>query len=169
MCRFRDASLYLRGCFPKVLEMSKNSKVLKETIKEAHRLLVQRQDRDYVTFMEQAVGKFPNDPEIRLLYATALLTSRPRNAPLEAAKAIQLDPDDSARLTRAARMLFQLGHVDAARSYATRAARLAPANFPLLPELTLLGGLLAAELDEDALAEEGLSTAADWNRTNRNT
>jgi hypothetical protein len=83
----------------------------------------------------------------------------PDKAPFELAAAIKLDPDDPARLTRAATLMLELGQTEAARSYAARAADLAQEDFVLASDLTNVSGLIAAIRGEDNLAEEALKTA----------
>ncbi len=125
-----------------------------QTVEYARKLLVEKLDNELVAFMENAVARFPKDPEIRIFYASSLLPFRPEDVPWQVATAIQLEPDNPWRLTRAASMLFGLGEVEAARSYAGHAARLAPEGFEFAPELASLGGVLAAMEGEDVLAEE---------------
>jgi len=132
---------------------------LTETIEHSRRLLKERRDEDNLEFLEAAIERFPADPEVRLLYATALVPFQPDKAPWQIATAIQLDPDDPWRLTRAARLLFDLGELDASRSYAARASQLAPEDFTFESELANLGGKLAALDGHDALAEEALRAA----------
>ena len=113
-------------------------------------------------YLEEGVAKrFPNDPEIRLLYGTALLEVRPRVGLSEIAKAIELDPDDPVRLTRAARIMYSMKQFDRARSYAKRAKDLAPENFVFGPELLNLESNFAALDGKDDLAEEGLRLAVE--------
>jgi Flp pilus assembly protein TadD len=130
-------------------------------IRESYRLLSEDRDREAVALLEAAMRRFPSDPEIRLTYATGLLALRPEDAPWQFAKAIELDPQDPVRLTRAAVMLFHLGELSAARSYGARAAKLVPPDFVFAPELANLGGLLAALDGDDALAEDGLRAAVE--------
>jgi tetratricopeptide (TPR) repeat protein len=63
------------------------------------------------------------------------------------------------RLTRAAGLLFNLGEVEAAKSYTARAIQFAPPNFLFEAELKNLGGKLAALEGDMSLAEEGLRAA----------
>jgi Flp pilus assembly protein TadD len=122
-------------------------------------LLREGRDEDFLTFTEGAVELFPEDPELRLMYATALMTVRPEQAKWEAARAIELDIDDPGRLTRAARLMLSLNEVDAARSYAARATQLAPDDFIFRPELNSVSGVLAALAGEFALAETAMRAA----------
>jgi Flp pilus assembly protein TadD len=128
-------------------------------IERGQRLLVERRYEELLEFLQEAVRRFPKDPEIRLLYATSLLEIRPDDAVREATKAIDLDPDEPIRLTRAARLLFNMAEIEVARSYATRAAELTPDGFLFTAELANLGGLLRALDGEDELAEEALRMA----------
>jgi Flp pilus assembly protein TadD len=96
-----------------------------ETIERARRFLREGRDAENLEFLESAVARYPQDPEIRLLYATALVPFRPDKAPWQVATAIELDKNDPWRLTRAASLMFHLGELEASRSYAARAAELA--------------------------------------------
>jgi Flp pilus assembly protein TadD len=138
-----------------------NDRAPGEVVQQAYRLLRERRDEQNLLLLERAVDQFPEDPEIRLLFATALLPFRPEESPLRAAEAIDLDPDHPGRLTRAARLMFYLGEVEEARSYGARAAQLAPPDFHLAPDLVNLGGLLAALDGDDVLAEEALRAAVE--------
>lgn len=130
-----------------------------EIVERAKRLLLEGRDDEFLAFTEEAVESMPEDPEIRLLYATALLPFRPDNVAWEAATAIKLDPDNPWRLVRAASLLFHRGEIDAARSYVGRAAQLAPSGFEFAPELAHLGGRIAAIDGDRDLAEESLRAA----------
>jgi Flp pilus assembly protein TadD len=130
-----------------------------EIVERAKRLLIDKRREDYLEFMETAVDRFPDDPEIRLLYATALLPYAPDRVAVQVATAIQLESNNPWRLTRAASILFHLGELDAARAYVGRAAQFAPADFEFGPELAHLGGLLAALDGNDEIAEEALEAA----------
>jgi len=122
-------------------------------------LLVDGRADDLLSFTQGAVGLFPEDPEIRLIYATALAPQSAERARWEAAQAIQLDTHDPGRLIRAARLMLNLGEVETARAYARRAAQLAPANFPFAPELHAVSGVLAAISGDYGLAEDALRAA----------
>jgi Flp pilus assembly protein TadD len=132
---------------------------LAEIVDRAQRLLLESRDTENLEFLEAAITRFPNDPEVRLLFATALIPFRPEEAPWQVARALELDPDDPWRLTRAASIMFNLDELEASRSYVARATKLAPPDFALEPELANLGGRLAALDGDDALAEEALRTA----------
>lgn len=94
-------------------------------------------------------------------YATSLLAINPEDAVAEAAKAVELDPDEPIRLTRAANMLFNMGQIDRARSYVARAKELAKPDFLFYPALLNLDGHLAAIDGNDELAEERLRLAVE--------
>lgn len=130
-------------------------------IRRAQRLLADGRDAENLQLLERAVTRFPEDPEIRLLYATALVPFRPGEAPWQAATAIQLDPDSPSRLTRAASLLFHLGELAPAKSYAARASWLAPDDFKLEAGLSNVVGMIAAVQGDDALAERALREAAE--------
>jgi Flp pilus assembly protein TadD len=110
-------------------------------------------------FLEEAVQRFPEDPEIRLLYAGILLAFRSEDVAAEAAKAIELGPDDPIILVRAGHLLLDRGDRETAQSCADRANELAPPDFILMAGLDNLTGSLAAFAGEDGLAEEKLRAA----------
>jgi Flp pilus assembly protein TadD len=141
--------------------MSNNSQSVDTAIKHGRRLLVEGRHEETSEFFEEAVQRFPDDPEIRLLYATSLVADHPADVAEQVAKAINLDPDEPIRLTRAAGLVFNMGEIEAARSYATRAKELAKPGFFFLPELINVGGLIAAHDGDDALAEEALRVAVE--------
>jgi tetratricopeptide (TPR) repeat protein len=119
------------------------------------------QDPDQaLEFLESAVQRFPQDPELRLLTATVLLALRPDDVAAEAIKAAELAPDDPATLMRAGHMLLR-GDREAARACAARANELAEPDFVLMGGLDNLNGLLAAFAGEDELAEEKLRSAVE--------
>ena len=69
--------------------------------------------------VERAVAEFPSDPELRLEYAGALLTSQPDQVRAEVLRGVELERDeDPRRLMRAARLLTSVRDVDTARSCA---------------------------------------------------
>ncbi len=132
-----------------------------EIVHKARWLLQERRDQENLELLETAVGHFPEDPEIRLLYGTALVPFRPNEAPQQLAFSIKLDPESPENLTRAASILLHLGEVDAARSYIGRAAQLAPESFIFRAELTNLGGKLASIRGEVDLAKEAFEAAVE--------
>lgn len=133
--------------------------MLAAAIEKGRRFQAEGRYKENQAILEEAVQRFPDDPEIRLLYATSLLEVRPDDAISEAIKAIELDPEEPIRLTRAAGLLFHMAEIETSRSYVTRATELAPTDFPFMPELRNLDGLLAAHDGKDSLAEEGLRAA----------
>jgi len=118
-----------------------------------------RDPEEALEFLEQAVNRFPEDPEIRLLRATVLMAIRPDEVAAEAVKAADLAPDDPAILVRAGHLLLSRRVREAAQSCATRAEKLAKPDFPLMGGLDNLNGLLAAFREEDDSAEEKLRSA----------
>jgi Flp pilus assembly protein TadD len=132
---------------------------IEATVQTAHALLMEGRAEEFLTFSEGAVELFPSDPELRLMYALALVPVDREKARWEAARAIKLDTNDPGRLVRTARLMLNLGEVEAARSYATRAAQFAPEDFVFAPELNAVGGILAAIAGEFELAEDALRAA----------
>lgn len=126
--------------------------------------LAERKHGEAYAFLQEDVQRFPDDADIRMHYAHSLLATRPDEAIPEIKKAIETDPDEPVRLTRAAGIVFKLGDVETARSYAHRAKELAPPNFPFeayLINLINLDSHFAALEGKDELAEEGFRLAVE--------
>jgi tetratricopeptide (TPR) repeat protein len=146
---------------------SRRNRSLESAVAEARRLLSEgASEEEYLAYTARAVEKFPNDPELRLAYATALAASRPEQARTEALQVVDLDPGDPVRLARLAGLLVSLGARDAARSCVERAAQLPPpANAAvakvLASQLSNVRGAAAALDGDHAQAEEALRAAYD--------
>jgi Tfp pilus assembly protein PilF len=119
------------------------------------------QDEEAREFLEDAIEQFPENAELRLLHATILLTIRPDDVAPEAAKAVELAPDNPAILVRAGHLLLHRGDHEGARSCAARAGELVQSNFILMGGLDNLNGSLAVFAGEDDLAEEKLRSAVE--------
>jgi Flp pilus assembly protein TadD len=132
---------------------------LAATILKSRELLVEGRHQENFEILQQAVQRFPEDPEIRLLYATTLIEFHPEEVASEAAKAVALGPDNASILVRGGSLLLHRGDREAARSCVERAARLAPPDFALAGGLENLEGSLAALAGQDDLAEEKLRGA----------
>lgn len=128
------------------------------TVDRARRLLSKRRDSEYLEFLETARRRFPGDAEVALLYAIALLPTRPDDVPWHIASAIQLEPENPWLLTEAAHVLFHRGELDAARDYAKQAARFVKHEF-LAGDLLNLSGQLAAVDGDAPRAEEAFRLA----------
>jgi len=139
----------------------KQKKQLARTIHEGHRLIAAGGEREAFEFLDNAARRFPEDPEVRLLYATSLLGVRPNDAVPEAVKAIELEPDEPIRLTRAANLLFNMGEIRTARAYAKQARELTNTDFLFYPELVHLESHFAVIDGNYELAEEGFRFAAE--------
>ncbi|HET9154485.1 MAG TPA: hypothetical protein VFN85_10260 [Solirubrobacterales bacterium] len=137
----------------------KQGKELAATIKRGQELLASQRRQEAVDFLGEAVQRFPDNPEIRVLHASILLAVRPSDVAAEATRAIELGADDPLILVRAGQLLLGRGEVEPARSCAARAKSLVQPDFVLMSSLVNLEGLLAAVEGEDALAEEKLRAA----------
>ena len=112
-------------------------------------------------FLEEVVRQFPEDAQIRLLYATSLLGFRSDEVAAEAAKAVELGPDDPVILVRAASLLLNRGQLEDVRSIVKRARALVGPDFVLEGGLVNLEGVIAAFDKEYDLAEERLRLAVE--------
>ena len=138
---------------------ARKQRQLTAAIDRGRRLFSSGREQETLDFLERAVKQFPEDPEIRWLYAVILLAFRPEDVAVQAAKAVALAPDDPSILVRVASLLFNRGEVEEARSCAVRANDLAQPDFIFLPELVNLNGCLAAADGDDDVAEEELRAA----------
>ena len=134
---------------------------LAASIVRGRRLFSSGREQETFDFLERAVKQFPEDAEIRWLYAAILLAFRPDDVAEQATKAVALAPNDPSILVRAGSLLLNLGEVEEARSCAARANQLAQPNFVLMSELANLDGCLAALYGEDDVAEEKLRAAVE--------
>ena len=145
----------------------KQKKELAAAIAKGRELRKLGRDPDQASqFLEEAIQRFPEDPELRLLNASVLTALRPDDVIAEAAKAVELAPNDLGTLVRAGHLLLSNGDREAARSCAVRAEELAEPDFVLLGGLDNLRGLLAAFRGQDRLAEQLLGSAVDREPTN---
>jgi Flp pilus assembly protein TadD len=144
----------------------KQIKELAAAIDHSRKLRRAGRDHEALEFLEAAVQRFPEDPELRLLYATILLGTRPDDAAAEAAKAAELAPDDPAILVRSGHLLLSTGDRKAAQSCAARANALVQPEFVLMAGLDNLNGSLAVFAGEDKLAEEKLRSAVERDPNN---
>lgn len=141
------------------IKRRRRRKELSAAIERGRTLLATRQEQAAIEFLEEAVLQFPDDPELRVLYASILLAVRPNDVAAEAAKAVKLGPDDPVILVRAGQLLLGRGDDKSARRCAVRAKKLVQPDFVLMSGLVNLEGLLAANDGRDDLAEEKLRAA----------
>ena len=144
-----------------MMKFRRHQKELDRAIAHAGRLLSERRDRENLEFLEEAVQRFPDNAEIQLLYATALLASRPDEVASQVVKAVDLAPDDPIILVRAASLMLNRDETEAARLYTERARQLAEPGFVLEGGLARLEGVLAAFEKKYELAEEKLRFAVE--------
>ena len=138
---------------------NRNNQDLAAAIERGRRLLLSGEHRGALKFLEEAVQEFPEDAELRLLYATILLEFRINEVATEASRAAELGSDDPIILVRAGGFLLNRGALDAARSCFERAREMAGPDFLLMPGLLNREGLLGILDRNFELAEEKLSAA----------
>ena len=132
---------------------------LAAAIGRGRRLFSTGRKREALDFLERAVEQFPEDAEIRWLYAASLWVFRPDEVAEQAAKAVALAPGDPSILVRAGILLLGREQFEEARYCAARANELAQPDFLLMPGLMNLDGCLADLAGEDDRAEEKLRRA----------
>lgn len=98
-------------CYLSMKFRRRHRKELAEAIHRGGRLLSEARDEENVEFLEEATQRFPDNAELQLLYATALLPFRPDDVASEAAKAVILSPDDPVILVRAASLMLNRDQV----------------------------------------------------------
>jgi tetratricopeptide (TPR) repeat protein len=124
-------------------------------------LIVERDDRPTYEFLEEAVERFPEDPELRILLASIYLEFRPDRVRLQAAKAAELGAEDPVVQVRAGSLLLGAGDLAGARACARRARRLVASDFVLMSGLEGLEGRIAAIDGDDEFAEKSLRSAVE--------
>jgi HEAT repeat protein len=134
---------------------------LNEAIYLARGFFLTKSGQEALGFLEEAMQEFPDDPQLRINYASILLEFRPEDVIAEAAKAAELAADDPATLVRAGHLLLNRGDRETARSCAVRADGMVQPAFILMAGLDNLNGSLAALSGEDEVAEEKLRSAVD--------
>jgi Flp pilus assembly protein TadD len=130
-------------------------------VERARDLIIEGDDRATFEFLEDAVERFPEDPELRVSLASIYLEYRPDQVRLEAAKAAELGAANPSVQVRAGSFLLGEGDIDGARSCARRARRTVGSDFVLIAGLEGLEGRIAAIDGDDELAEKRLRSAAE--------
>jgi Flp pilus assembly protein TadD len=128
-------------------------------VDRAHRLVIAGDREGANELLRPAAARFPDDPEIRLLYATTLLEFEPEGVGAEAIAVLELAPEDPIILTRLSNLLLFAEKIDEARSSLGRARELAPPDFLFESELSHYEGMLAAWDGEDDVAEAKFRSA----------
>jgi Flp pilus assembly protein TadD len=131
------------------------------TVQRGEELFSQGPEDEAYEFLTEAVQRFPDNAEIRLLYAYTLLSVRPEDGVAEAIKAAELDPDEPIRLTRIAGMMLRMGRPELARKYAAQARELGGDDFFFAPELTRLEADFALQDGDEEAAEKGYRRAVE--------
>jgi len=129
------------------------------TIQQARALISKGPDSEAYDFLNTAVRRFPDNAEIRLLYASVVLPTHPEEGVLEVVKAVELEPNEPNRLARAADLIYSMGHIELAREYASAARDYGGTNFLFSPELTRLEADLALRDGDKNAAESGYRSA----------
>jgi Flp pilus assembly protein TadD len=144
----------LRDAWQEALELNRKKEVWR-TIRRGRQLIVEGDVDEMLHFLSLAVYRFPDNAELRFLYASALEDVRPDDAASEAMKAVELEPDDPSLLTRIAYIMSGVNRPDIARRYAASARELGGADFLFAPELHHLESRFALQDGDQEVAEEG--------------
>jgi predicted Zn-dependent protease len=132
---------------------------VQEVLVRARALRSEGLDEESERVLRAALSRFPDDPEIHLETAVAILVSAPGEAAELIRRAIQLAPDDPWKLTRSASLMIGLAEYDDARAFVKRALKLRPTDFEYAANLLHLIGVLAWQKGNDELAQSSLETA----------
>lgn len=132
-----------------------------EAVLRGRQLVIAGDDQATFEFLEDAVERFPEDPELRVLLASINLEFRPDEVASQAAKAAELGADAPVIQVRAGHLLLGRGEIDAARVCAERARELAEPDFVLMAGLEGLEGKIASLDGDYVLAEERLRSAVE--------
>lgn len=143
------------------IKMNGKKERLAEAIERASRLFGARDSQDAFEFLERAIQEFPDDPRLRVLYASILVGFRMDDVGKEAAKAAELGSDDPGVLVRAGSLLLFARQWDALRSCVARANEIVEPGFVLRSGLDNLNGILAGKDREFERAEELLRSATE--------
>ena len=112
-------------------------------------------------FLEGAVGRFTDNPEILILLASVSLELEPEKVSSYAIRAAELGADDADVQVQAGHLLLGRGEIDAARRCAMQARRFAGPDFVLMAGLEGLEGKLASLAGEYDRAEELFRSAVE--------
>lgn len=119
-------------------------------------------DEIAIEYLEEAVHRFPDNSQIRMIYGFSLLPSNREAGVCEVRRAVELDPYEPWCLIPAARKMFDFGRPDLARDYAARAREMGGENcVPWGPELILLDAQFALEDGDEEGAEAGFRLAVE--------
>jgi Flp pilus assembly protein TadD len=130
-------------------------------VERARDLIIDRDDRATYEFLEDAIERFPEDPELRVSLASIYLEFRPDQVRSEAAKAAELGADNPSVQVRAGNLLLGERDLDGARACARRARKTVGSDFVLIAGLEGLEGGIAAIDGDDDFAEKRLRSAAE--------
>ena len=130
-------------------------------VERARDLIIEGDDRATYEFLEHAVERFPEDPELRVSMASICLEFRPDRVRSEAEKAAELGADNPSIQVRAGNFLLGGGDLDGARACARRARRAVGSDFALIAGLEGLEGGIAAIDGDEEFAEKRLRSAAE--------
>jgi tetratricopeptide (TPR) repeat protein len=132
---------------------------LDEVLRRSDELVERQAYADEQQLLEEAVGWYPENAELRLRLAGALIDEQPGHARPQLVLATEPAPGEPLVLLRVADMYVSLGD---GREGALRAARVcADEDFPFTSDLVWIGGKIALLHDELPLAEQMFDAAFD--------
>jgi thioredoxin-like negative regulator of GroEL len=141
----------LRRTWQEAIEHNKKREAW-PTIVQARKLFIHGAEEEALEFLETAAQRFPDDAEIRLLYGSILLATRPEDRMQEAKRAVELAPDEPIYLIRVAWMTFRM-EPELSRDYAARAQEMGGADSLFAPELIQLEAHFSLEDGDEEGAE----------------
>lgn len=155
--------LRLLGLLPHRIRREVKEQIRKEeawpTIQRGRDLFFHGPEDEATEFLEEAVQRFPDNAEIRLLYGFILLPCHREDGVREVRRAVELDPYESWYLIRAAWKMFDWVSPELARDYAARAREMGGGDSVFGAELVQLEAHFAVEDGEEEAAEAGFRLA----------
>jgi Flp pilus assembly protein TadD len=139
-------------------------KELNADVEKAQKLLMAGKTKEVFDFLVPAVDKHPNDPELRLLYATMLMEFRPDEVGTEALKALAIGPDDPIFLTRIALVRAREGKDEVAEARYRSAVLDEPENTPFAVDLARFLTNRGRREEAIAVIDEALPRVRDKDR-----
>lgn len=131
------------------------------TIQRGRDLFLRAPEDIATEFLEEAVQRFPDNSELRLLYGLILLPCDREGGVREVRRAVELDPYEPRYLIPTAWKMFEWESTELARDYAARAREMGGEDSVFGPELVLLEAHFALEDGDEEAAEASFRLAVE--------